>query len=161
MSSRLETKSRTANVLKVRIKRCDRQCGVTLLEVLITLFILTFGALAIANLQTASSIGVQGSADHFTINELGQIIVEQLKADSGRAAAGAYNTDYAEAQAPASASTAVAKKINAWKTTMSSSTPKGETRINCDTDTCTISLKWYELSHDGVFDQYFNLKIPI
>lgn len=138
-----------------------RQQGVTLLEVLITLAILTFGALAIANLQTASSIAVQASADHFKINELGQVIVEQLKADPTRAAAGDYNTDYTDLDGSTSSSTEVSEKISAWKKTMFDSTPNGETGIKCDSVNCTVSLKWYELSHDGVAVQYFNLKTPM
>jgi len=139
----------------------NRQQGVSLLEVLIAMFILTFGALAIVNLQTASTIAMSSSADHFKINELSQTMIEQLKADSGRAAIGDYNTDFTEAAGPATASADVNSRIRAWKATMSRSTPLGEASIDCDADECTIGLRWYEISHDGSTHQTFNAKTPL
>lgn len=152
---------------KQRAKRHTRsmckhkQSGVSLIEVLVAMFILAFGALAIVNLHTASAIAIGHSADHFRISELSQGIVEQLKADSSRAAAGDYNTGFAEATAKPGSSDGVTKKINSWKTTVARSIPRGETSIQCDADECDVVLRWHEVSHDGVADQTFNVKTPL
>lgn len=137
------------------------QRGVTLIEVMVAMFILAFGALAIVNLQTASAVAIQSSADHFKINELGLMIASQLKIDSERAANGDYNTVYADDAAPGSAPTATKSKINAWKASMQRSTPNGETQINCDALECTISLRWSDTSEEDLEQQVFNLKTPI
>jgi len=138
-----------------------KQAGITLIEVLIAMFILAFGSLAIVNLQTSSAIAIGSSADHFRINELSLGIVEQLKADTTNAAAGNYNTDFADTEAPANTPVQVANRINAWKTSIARSIPQGETRIQCTESECDIALKWYELSHSGVSDQTFNIKTPL
>lgn len=138
-----------------------KQSGVGLLEVLIAIFILAFGSIAIVNLQTSSVLAITISADHFKINELSQEIAEQLKADSKSAAAGEYNTGFAETAAATGTPLLIAQKINQWKTSMARSTTNGETSIACNLTECNIGLKWYEISHDDVSNQVFNLKTPI
>jgi len=138
-----------------------RQSGVSLIEVLIAMFILAFGSLAIVNLQTSSAIAIGSSADHFKIDKLSQGIVEQLKADIVGAAAGDYNTDFTDTQAPANTPTRIAHQINEWKASVARSIPQGQTRIQCTESACDIALKWYEVSHFGVSDQTFNVKTPL
>lgn len=138
-----------------------KQNGISLIEVLIAMFILAFGALAIVNLQTASAIAINSSTDHFTINKLSQGIVEQLKADTTRATTGDYNTDFSETEASANAPADIAQRINEWKAVVARSIPQGEMRIECNEDECDIVLKWHEQSHAGVADQTFNIKTPI
>ncbi len=139
----------------------SRQTGVSLIEVLVAMFILSFGALAIVNLQTNSILAVYTSAGHFKVNELSQVIVEQLIADSIRAAEGQYNTDFSEEVAPSTASPDIAEKINMWKASMSQTTSYGETSIDCNASECLIALKWRENTQDGTEEQVYNLKTPI
>jgi len=138
-----------------------KQLGVGLVEVLIALFILAIGALAIVNLQTASAVAISSSADHFKINELSQGIIENLKADANRAIAGHYNTTFNENAASASIPSDIAQKINEWKKATSRSLPQGLTQIDCSSSECNIGFKWYEPSHSGLTDQVYNLKSPI
>jgi len=137
------------------------QLGVGLVEVLIALVILAFGALAIVNLQTASAVAISSSADHFKINELSQGIIEHLKADSNRAIAGNYNTAFSEDAASASIPTDIAQKINEWKQATSRSLPQGQAQIKCSTSECNVGFKWHESSHSGIDNQVYNLKSPI
>lgn len=150
-----------ARTIPTKAARKQYQQGLGLVEVLTAIFILAFGALAIVNLQTTSAIGFTTSADHFKINELSQVIIEQLRTDSVRAAAGDYDTNYEDAGASPSASTEIQQKVAAWKATMSRSTPLGETSIQCTVTECNVGLKWYETSFEGEFDQVFNVRTPI
>jgi len=138
-----------------------KQAGVTLIEVLVTMLILAFGSLAIVNLQTSSAVAIGSSSDHFRINELSLGIVEQLKADVINAAAGNYNTDFVDTEAPANASAQIANRINEWKSSVARSIPQGKTRIQCSESECEIALKWHETSHSSTSDQTFNIKTPL
>lgn len=137
------------------------QTGVSLIEVLAALFILVFGSLAIVHLQTASALSVSSSADHFKINELGHLVIEQLKSDRERASSGGYNTVFDDEKAPASAAADIALKINEWKSTMSRSTPLGRVKIECDNSECNVGLQWYEHSYEVEPEQIYNIKMPI
>jgi len=153
--------SATTNRKRAWLKSNNKQSGVTLIEVTVAMLILTFGALAIVNLQTASAIAIGSSADHFKINELSQVIAEQLKADSGRAAAGDYNTEYEQTGAPPGAAPEVAQRINSWKQSIARAIPLGEARIECTSTECAVGLRWHENSHDGTNSQSFNTNTPL
>jgi len=137
------------------------QGGVGLIEVLIALFILAIGALAIANLQTASNVAMQNSADYFKLNELSFSVIEQLKADSVNAGLGDYNTTYAETTAKTTAPADVSIKVNAWKNTAAYILPLGEMQIDCAATECLVSLRWHETAHSGTNEQVYNIRSPI
>lgn len=138
-----------------------RQKGVSLIEVMITLFVLTFGVLAIGNLQTDALIGVNISSSHFMVNTMSQDILEQLKADSEGAAAGVYNTNYSDTGATPNAPAGLVQLQNYWKTNTAQALSSGEMKIDCNTNECLVSVRWNEMTADGFAEQTFNLKSPI
>ena len=143
------------------IGHSKNQQGIGIVEMLVAVFILAFGSLAIFNLQTSSLLAAASSTDHFKINEISQNIAEQLKSDSNRAASGEYNTNFEDIAAATDSTVLVANRINNWKTTVSRSMLNGQTQIVCDNTSCTVALKWVEYSHDGVSEQVFNLKTAL
>lgn len=158
-SAAIQASSR--KIIRYNATKVSSQGGFSLIEVLITILILTFGALAIANLQTATLMANASSGDHFRINELSHAIIEQIKADPVRAAAGEYNTEYSDNAATNTNVAYVSEAINAWKMNVSKAIPLGETRIQCDADQCAIGLRWHEVTHDGSSEQTYNSSIPI
>lgn len=159
--SKVANSTRKNSSVQVSRPSRQQQKGVGLIEVMVAMFILAFGALAIVNLQTASAVAVQGSADHFKINELGLVIAEQVKIDTERASNGAYNTVFADETAPTNAPDDIEAIINEWKATMARSTPNGETQIDCDDEVCDISLRWNGNVQSDDNSQVFNIRTPI
>ncbi len=137
------------------------QRGVGLIEVLAAVFIMTIGVLAIAHLQTASLVATKNSADFFEINELSHKILEQLKADRGNAANGAYNFAFGDSTAGGGANADIVQKVGAWNAEMGLIVYQGQVSVDCDTDECQVSLRWNETSHEGEGQEVFNLKSPI
>ncbi len=135
------------------------QAGVGLIEVMIALFVLAFGALAIANLQTSALVATHHSSSHFALNSIGSEILEHLKADAAEAAAGSYNTDYAQLAVDASAPRAA--EINRWKSRVASALGAGATRINCSATNCAVSLRWDEQIGSGSGQQFYNVNVPL
>ena len=144
-----------------RTKLARTQNGVGLIEVLISLVILAVGALAIANLHTASNVAMRNSADYFKLNELSYSVIENLKADSANAQLGAYNTEYTQTVASPTAPATVSKKINSWKNAVANIVPLGEMQIDCASSECLVSLRWYETSSKGSNSQVYNVRSPI
>jgi len=139
----------------------DSQRGIGLIEVLIALVVLTVGALAVGNLQTASNVAIRNSADYFKLNELSYSIIEQLKADSVKANAGEYNTTFADVLASSSSSNEVGERVNAWKNTVAYILPMGEMQIACASSECLVSMRWYESSHTSSNEEVYNVRSPI
>jgi type IV pilus modification protein PilV len=149
------------NTQAAQLHQCNRQLGVGLLEVMIALFILAFGALAIGNVQISALTSVNVSTSHFAVSKLTDEIAEHLKSDPVEAGAGGYNTPFTETAANASVPVQRANLINNWKSSVSSALPSGATQITCVTATCTISLRWSESVVSGVTEQFYNLRIPL
>ncbi len=138
-----------------------RQSGIGLLEVMIALFILAFGALAIGNVQVSALTSVTISTSHFAVSKLTEEIAEHIKSDAFLAGQGAYNTTFTETAAQTTVPVQQAQVINNWKSAAANALPSGATQVNCTTTECTISLRWRERSISGASNQLYNLKIPL
>lgn len=155
--------SHTANplhrVFSGVIKTNER--GVGLIEVMIALFILAFGALAIGNMQASALSAVFISTSHYQVSSISEEILEHLKADATQAGLGAYNTTFAKTTADATVPTQRAKVINSWKNRVADVLPSGAAEIDCTITECSVSLRWRESVSVGVSQQFYRLKIPL
>ena len=141
--------------------RIYRQSGVTLIEVMIALFILVFGALAIANMQVSAMSSAKIASSHFAVSNIADEVVEQLKADYTEAGTGGYNTSFADTSAAATVPAQRAAIINGWKSATAAAMPDGVIQITCITTECTVSLRWRENVTGGVTQQLYNLRTPL
>lgn len=137
------------------------QSGVGLIEVMVALFILALGALAIANMQVSALLAIKISSAHFSLPSLGSEISEHLKADQAEAGFGTYNTTFDQLTADSSLSIEHAAVVNSWKTQVNSNLSAGATNIQCTTNSCTVSLRWNERSGNGSMQQFYNFNIPL
>ncbi len=137
------------------------QYGVGLLEVLIALFILAFGSLAISNMHTDSLIGLKVSSTHLQMNSISNEIAEYLKSDPDEANNGTYNTAFTDTTAPTGLPVETSALINSWKQLTANALPSGQLNIQCAADLCTVSLQWRESHTDGVDTQTYNVRVPI
>jgi len=121
------------------------QSGATLIEVAITVLILSSTLLAMATLQTRSLQFNQGAYFRSQANILAYDIIDRIRInrgpDSGRITT--YNIAYTAT--PTGTSLANLDLI-AWRANVASSLPEGLGKVECvaTTTVCKISIKWTE-----------------
>lgn len=122
--------------------------GVTLLEVLITVLVLSLGMLGIAALQIASVRDTQGAyLKSQAVNHAYQI-VDAMRANRESANDGSYNDDFDEDEAGycAIADPAAAEgDLCVWEQALAATLPEGAGSISVDGDNvATVCVRWAE-----------------
>jgi type IV pilus assembly protein PilV len=133
----------------LRIKSAS---GFGLIEVLVTLFILSTSLLALAALQTRSLQFNQGAYLRSQANIYAYDIFDRMRLNVDNIAA------YEIASAPFPLTTVVAAAplaaadLDAWRMRIASNLPNGQGGIDCDaadTHLCTVTIRWDELNATG------------
>jgi len=117
-----------------------RQRGVTLLEVLIAVVVLSIGLLGMAALQS-SAISLNHSAYLRTqaIN-LSYDMSDRLRANRAAALQGEY--DHGMGSAPPSGGTVAKQDLREWLNALEITLPSGTGAIQRNGDTFTITVRW-------------------
>ncbi len=128
------------------------ESGFGLIEVLVTLFILSTSLLALAAMQTRSLQFNQGAYLRSQANIYAYDILDRMRLNVEKLA------DYEVVLATFPLSTVVATSplakadVGAWRMQIASNLPNGKGGIDCDnvdTHLCTITIEWDELSSSG------------
>jgi type IV pilus assembly protein PilV len=146
------------------------ECGVSLLEVLIAVVVLSIGLLGLAGLQLSSLRNNQSAAERSTAIMHVYSIAEAMRADRDAAQRGDFEIDI-EADAPTGTSFA-ALQISAWRAGLEESLGTSATgSIACEnTDvtatfsftTCTVTIRWDDsLGLEGSSAQTLTTEVEI
>ena len=134
-----------------------KQRGVGIIEALIALALLMFAALSVSNLQTSSLLSMHISESHFSINEQSRDMLEVLKSNTFAAKQGLFNYDFEQSPLVDADTTPPVARIAQWKTDVADSLPKGDGKIECGAEKCTVTVKWVENIDGTLADQFFNI----
>ncbi len=121
----------------------NRSGGMTLIEVLVTLVIISVGLLGVAALQLAT---VRNNYDAFVRSQaavLAADILDRMRSNRADALRG----DYVAGLGPASGDTVAVRDINAWKAALRTQLPTGgdgQVATNIATGIVTIRIQWGE-----------------
>lgn len=116
------------------------QNGFTLLEVLVTMVVLSLGLLGYAGLQMASIKNSASAYQRTQATILAYDIIDRMRANRAQAVGGAYNI--AIGSPPASAGIAGDDLVD-WKALVGNALPGGDAAINVDaTGNALISIEW-------------------
>jgi len=119
----------------------NTQKGVGLIEVLVTLLILTISLLAMAGLQSRSLQFNHGAYLRSQANIMAYDILDRMRIN--RDNINDYQRDFADS-IPAGTSLADTD-LNDWLNNIEDTLPGGEGAINCDVSrVCTVRLRWIE-----------------
>ncbi len=119
-----------------------RSRGVSLLEVLISVLVLSLGMLGAAALQANALRGSQGSWERTQVAVLTQSIFDGMRANLGGLSGGGYVTGGWVCAAPA-AGTLAASDVSRWVTNLQAQiNPSACGRIACAGRTCTVGVRW-------------------
>jgi type IV pilus assembly protein PilV len=123
------------------------QSGVTLIEVLITVVIISIGLLGIAALQLTSLRSSTDSVGRSKATWLAADIIDHMRANAIAARAGAYVITIGD---PGSGATVAKQDLIRWKTLLLSSAtnnaglPLGDGSITLAGNIVTVTLQWQE-----------------
>lgn len=117
-------------------RRC--QGGVSLIEVLIAVLVLSFGLLGLAALQATSLRSVNQTVERFDATNQVYDILDRIRANRAQARAGAY--DLAYGAAPGGTNPA-AGDLAAWRSALTA-LPGGDGEIKVDGERVRVSVRW-------------------
>ena len=126
------------------------QRGMGLIEVLVTLLILSTSLLALGAMQTRSLQFNQGAYFRSQANIFAYDILDRMRINLDNI--GEYDSELLhvdEAEAPVMTPLAAAD-LHAWRRNISSELPNGKGGIDCDAESiCTLTIEWDELNSTG------------
>lgn len=127
----------------------NSQSGTTLIEVLITVVLVSIGLLGLAGLQLTTVQNTNSSGERFEATTLARDILERMRANRQQALNGQYNL--ALGDAPAGGSLA-GDDLTAWINALAT-LPAGEGSVDVDnTGVVTIEVAWTDASNDNAAD---------
>src|SRR5688572_6751695 len=127
--------------LQRSIPTLSRQKGVGLLEVLITLVVLTIGLLGLAGLQTVSLQLNQSALVRSQASSLAYDITERIRANWSSAAA--YNIAIDDT-VDSSPSTLAAADLKEWREALAATLPEGTGSISIVNNRVTVVIRWLD-----------------
>lgn len=130
------------------LSRARRQAGVSMVELLVSLLIFTFGMLGLAGLQTRTLTFNQSSLFRSQASALTDDILDRMRSDRNNATLGRW--DVAIGTASSAMSNTLFYEIDSkdWKTQVEALLPSGkasivtETAAGADAGVVTITIQW-------------------
>jgi type IV pilus assembly protein PilV len=119
-----------------------RQRGVSLIEVLVSVLVVSLGLLGAVALQATALRNNQGSYERTQTAILTQGIFDAMRANMAGVLTGAYNTGGLICAAPAVADLA-SRDLGRWVTTMQTQIHSGACgSVACNGSVCTVQVQW-------------------
>ena len=115
------------------------QSGLTLIEILVALLVLSIGLLGMARLQAASLRANHNAYLRSQAVVLAYDMADRMRANRPPALAGAYDIALAGS---ASGSTVAADDLAEWKNLLQSVLPSGDGAVDVDGTAATITVQW-------------------
>lgn len=141
------------------MKHVKNEGGVGLIEVLVTLLILSTTLIALSALQTRSLQFNQGAYFRTQANMLAYDMLDRIRVNDSLVAKEKIS-EYTMAETAASAATSdkspLSKKDkNEWLKSIGASLPSGKGKITCNDNSriCRVEVTWSELNSSGLADE--------
>ena len=132
-----------SNVQRPAVRRCK---GMTLIEVLIALLVLSIGILGLATLQTASLNFNAGASQRTQATVLAYDMADKMRANRTAAQAGAYDIAFENpaptCAAPSAAGTVAAQDISTWRMALACRLPQATGSIVRAGTQVTLTVQW-------------------
>lgn len=125
-------------------KQMHPNAGFTLIEILVTLFILLVGLLGLAGLQARGLQGNQGAVLRAQATHCASDILDRLRANRSAALHGDYRIGRGESPTAPTYSGVVLQDLSQWKNSLRSSLPGGDGSISLSGNVVTITVSWTE-----------------
>lgn len=128
------------------------QSGLSLIEVLITVVLVSIGLLGLAGLQLTSVRNSSSSSERFVVTTLAQDILERMRANRNRAIGPGRVYNLAMGADPGVGGVEGAD-LDAWKEAIEAALPSGQGAVAVDDDSvATVTLEWTDASDNNADD---------
>ena len=124
------------------------QPGTTLIEVLITVILVSVGLLGLAGLQLTTVQNTNSAAERFEASTLARDILERMRANRQQALNGEYDLDMGDA--PAGGGLA-GDDLDDWMAALAA-LPNGDGSVEVNDGVVTIEVEWTDASDDNAGD---------
>ncbi len=128
---------------------CRNQSGSTLIEVLVSVLVLSLGMLGAAALQATALRNNQSNYEHAQMTVLTQSMLDSMRANIAGVTAGDYEMATYTCIAPTGAGLAktdIAQWINSVQAQLN---PGACARITCTARDCTVGIRWDDARATG------------
>lgn len=148
-------------------KTSTRQAGSTLIEILVTVVILSFGLLGMAGLQVRALQGNQSSVQRSQAIMLSHYMMDAMRVDRERAKGGDYNTAYTCGPSGINGTTLANNNIRYWLSTAQTSLGVSSDTTTCgfitcnSTYVCTVRIRWDDSKAGGLSGQVVEVQSRI
>lgn len=132
------TRRATMNTIQPR----SRQTGVTLLEALITVIVISIGLLGLAALQGRALQENQGAFQRSLGSILAYDILDRMRANREAGKDGDY--DLALDASKPTGTTVPETDLNQWRTSLENGLASGKGSVDCEAGVCTIVVQWFD-----------------
>lgn len=122
-----------------------RQRGSTLIEVLVTVVLVSAGLLGLAGMQIATVQTTNSAAQRFEATVLAKDIIERMRANRPRAIAGDYNIAIGAAAPGAGL---VGADLTAWKAALLA-LPNGDGSVAVVNNVATVNVQWTDAADEN------------
>ena len=136
--------------MKLNSKRSFRPIskGTSLIEVMVSVFILSVGLLGIAAMQATSLRNIQSGMQRTQVVIQSYAVMDAMRANAASARASAYNVGWT--CAALTGTTLADNDISAWITSMQTTVSDDACgRIACVGSVCTIDVRWNDSRGSG------------
>jgi type IV pilus assembly protein PilV len=140
--------NRFANPRDLQRRLASHQSGTTLIEILITVVLVSIGLLGLAGLQIMTVQNSNSSTERFEATTLARDILERMRANRQEAQLGTY--DIALGVDPAVGGVA-GDDLEAWRAALAA-LPDGDGSVEVDAGVVTITVNWTDASDDNPND---------
>lgn len=120
----------------------NKSAGFSMIEVLVTLVILSVGLLGLAALQARALQYNQGAYLRSQANILAYDVVDRMRINRARAHLGDYNI--ALSSAAPTGSTLAKIDVIGWLDLLAATLPGGDGSVDCDDEACEVRIVWQE-----------------
>lgn len=133
-----------------------RQRGVSMIELLVSLLIFTFGMLGLAGLQTRTLSFNQSSLFRSQATALTDDILDRMRADRLNALAGRWDTPLTTASSAIAGTLIYQTDLKDWKAQVEALLPSARASVvtnttagSSDLGMVTVVIEWDDTRHDG------------
>lgn len=130
------------------VSTLHKQFGTTLIEVLITVVLVSIGLLGLAGLQLTNVQNTNSAAERFEASNLARDILERMRVNRQDALNGLY--DLTMDDDPAGGGL-VGDDLDAWMDSLGA-LPNGDGSIDVNDGVVTIEVEWTDASDDNLDD---------
>jgi type IV pilus assembly protein PilV len=125
--------------------RRRNQSGISLIEMLIALLVLSFGLLGLAGLQALSLKNNQSAYLRSQATLVAYDVLDRIRARRSELMAADFSNTFSDAG------------INGWADDVSSRLPGGKGTIACANRICTVTVSWSDSGSDGASTKSISL----